>query len=95
MLKLRIVLCVTKNQLRNKATKFAIEDEKKTLVEFWKLKNLLHLYFCIMILVSGFRGTHYLFRKGWVESILNTPAWMIIFHQLRLLITLWWHERLV
>ena len=30
MLKLRIILCVRKTQMRNKATKFAIETEEKT-----------------------------------------------------------------
>ena len=43
MLKLRIVLWVTKPQMRNRSTKFAIETEEKTIVEFLRLTNLLHL----------------------------------------------------
>ena len=42
-LKLRIVLCVKKTQMRNKATKFAIETEEKIVRRVLNIKEFVAL----------------------------------------------------
>ena len=60
----RIVLHVKKNSNEKQSNQVVIETERKHLVEFSSLKNLLLLQICILILVTGFRDTYYLFRKA-------------------------------
>ena len=43
ILKLRIVLCVKKTQMRNKATKFAIETEEKIVRRVLNIKEFVAL----------------------------------------------------
>ena len=49
-------MCVTKNKNSSEklSNQVVIETERRHLVEFGTLKNLLHLKICILIFVNGF-----------------------------------------